>query len=513
MSSGNIDDIFNQWKVAHDHLTQATQTFFDTCVALLQFIDESPAGYARDISIEDAVIGVNNRMKNLPAVRKRVGDSQIVLRKVINTSTTLIPVNVLPLEVMSRVFTLVASKSACIEDRSYRLSRKPDCRPYQSHPLVVIPSVCARWRRLVIGTPSLWSHVDVDSRLIGENDVNVLPRTRLWLERARGARLSLHIGAICQKSGSGWDLLSLLESHMVNLASLKFSRGSGAYFWPILNLYADIYPLGSLTSLSMSEAFGTDLVTDSFVWPVSALRGLTSLELHGLCTSKRPSMTEFVTMLANSPALHTLHLKSMELRIDSHYSYTEIKLPCLRLLQLEDMGDHTLSNLFSSLVPGPLELDVRLRLDRHVDKRLRTAITSFFNRTNITCLSLSVGTSSDSKWLAEQLSCVPRLRVLALENSDRFGSWASLDILTLPIEGDKFEARCPNLRLLWINGGFVNLGAYTQLKRIASCHQLSALVFGDRATLDEVDGNEAIEWLRQRVGSVILRAKTGIWNF
>ncbi|KAG8714856.1 hypothetical protein FRC09_017180, partial [Ceratobasidium sp. 395] len=222
--------MFNQWQAAHDNLIQATQTFLDTSNTLLRFIDESPDGLGRHGSTEDAVLGVYKQTQIIPVTKKRIGESQFVLRKIVNASATLVPINTLPLEIMSHIFLLLTSSATCVDDKRYRPADKyyHEHRFYRSHPLVVIPAVCSRWRRLAINTPSLWSHVDVDRQAKGKRQGDVLPRTRLWLERARGAPISLHIGGLSETSGNGSELLSLLEPHMSNLISLKFYKHSGA---------------------------------------------------------------------------------------------------------------------------------------------------------------------------------------------------------------------------------------------------------------------------------------------
>ncbi|KAG8795185.1 hypothetical protein FRC12_017378 [Ceratobasidium sp. 428] len=500
MSSRSIAGLFDDWKTAHDCLTRATQSFFDTCVALLQVIDESPTSFARDRSIEEVVIGVYNRTEPVSTAMKQLRESQVIVRRINNTSTKWMPINVLPPELMSRIFALVVSSSACTGDESYLLSTSYYERSYITHPLVTIPSVCTRWRQLATGTPSLWSHVDIQDQLRGKKDMNVLPRTRFWLERARDVPLSLHIGNIYQESGNGSELLSLLKPHITNLYSLMFSGESGAYFWSILHLYAEVCPLGSLASLSLRSVKGDGFAVGPFTWPTNALRGLTSLHIGGLPLAKCPSMDQLVNMLTNSPALHTLKLWSSRFApLSGGRNCPEVDLPCLRRLRLDYLLDYTLTTLLNLLMPGPLELDVGLLLGSKASSESYAAVLSFLKRTNIFCLSLrGVNTTR----LAEQLGCVPKLRMLELiyETGE---TCANLGALTVPgIMTDKFDARCPSLQLLWINGSHVDSETYIQLQRIVSCHYLNAIVFGDRTVIHNPIRKTMVEWLRERVKSV-----------
>ncbi|KAG8780648.1 hypothetical protein FRC12_022736 [Ceratobasidium sp. 428] len=185
MSYRSATNLFDEWKAAHDHLTRATQSFFDACATLSQFIDESPAGSAREKSVEDVVIAVYGHRKTFSTTEKRVQESHAILRRIINTSITLAPINALPLEVLSHIFTLLVAPSVCVgEEYSYIDDFSNYSRIHRSHPLIIIPSVCTHWRRLAIRTPSLWSHVDIGAHLRGIVEGTILPRARLWLEQA-----------------------------------------------------------------------------------------------------------------------------------------------------------------------------------------------------------------------------------------------------------------------------------------------------------------------------------------
>ncbi|KAG8728062.1 hypothetical protein FRC12_022049 [Ceratobasidium sp. 428] len=303
-----------------------------------------------------------------------------------------------------------------------------------------------------------------------------------------------------QRLGKGWDLISLLKPYIVDLTSLRLFGACGAYFGPILNLYANTYPLGSLKSLSVDELDRGEFVIGPFVWPTNALHGLTCLKLRDMHKDTRLGMDGLVKILASSPALHTLQLDSALPTTDSGHSYPEINLPCLRLLRLQCLNSGALPILLSILVPGSLEVDVRLVLDMQIDRTSSAAIQSFLKRANITRLSLSGGPIHGTSWLGEQLDCVPKLQLLALERGI-FDSWDILDALMLPTTEGNFGARCPNLRLLRMDGGAVNLREYSQLKRVVECHQLSTIIFGDETIVIWIR-KEVIEWLRQRIGKV-----------
>ncbi|KAG8721227.1 hypothetical protein FRC09_008229 [Ceratobasidium sp. 395] len=515
MGSRSAVDMFNAWQAAHDNLIQAAQTFLGTSKTLLQFIDESPDGLGRHGPIEDGLLSVYRQIQNIPVAEKRIRESQFILRKIVNVSATLMPINTLPPEILSHIFSLLTSSATCVDDKRYRSTKYyhgPRC--YHLYPLVAIPAVCSRWRHLAVSTPSFWSHIDVDQQATGKNRENVLPRTRLWLERARDAPISLHIGAITEVSGHGWELLCLLEPYMTNLISLKFYSHGGAYFWPILNLYAKARSLGSesVVHLALKGAWGLDFISGPFTWPVNAFRGLGSLQMNNLEKERCPNMDDLVALLVNSPTLHTLRLKWIRFATSGGHSYPKIVLSCLRQLQLAYLDDSTLPVLLSILEPGQQELHAQLLLEYRATRESCAAVLSFLKRTNITCLSLSGIPPDGAAQLAKQLSCVPQLRMLELRYA-RDEEWINMDALLSIIKKNKFRARCPNLQLLWVNGGIANSEAYIEMRRIILHYRLSTIVFEDRRETLRESKQKVTEWLRQRVKNVISNPKRKFRSF
>ncbi|KAG8680810.1 hypothetical protein FRC09_017959, partial [Ceratobasidium sp. 395] len=215
MESLPSTSVLNHWKAARDNLEHATQTFADACTSFLQYIDESPVSHTGHRSIEDLIMTLHGQMKTVTAIESRMTKSKMMLRRIFNASTTLVPINNLPLEVLSRIFMLFVSSARCTADY-----------PCDSYPPIVIAAVCSRWRHLAIITRSFWSHVDIcELDMTSDSDPELTPRTRLCLERARDAPLWLHMSKPRGSWGTGSEtlLLSLLTPYMTNVESMRFS--------------------------------------------------------------------------------------------------------------------------------------------------------------------------------------------------------------------------------------------------------------------------------------------------
>ncbi|KAG8775145.1 hypothetical protein FRC12_001645 [Ceratobasidium sp. 428] len=278
-----------------------------------------------------------------------------------NQSTIPVPISLLPLEILSNIFILTALPLPCVSINSigYKLS-----------PLVVIPSVCTTWRRLAMNLGSLWSHVDILGGYRKADCATLsLNWTILWLERAGGAPMSFHF----QNSQSSWDgdadlyvdvdpqLYDILLPHISRAVSLTFSDVRQVHAQNLLNLYALRCPPGQLQVLSVMKITPTSSFTDRFIWPTGNLRGLTVLHLMGLGRQVSPNLDELVSMLLNSPTLHTLRLCGSHHYMGDH-DYPEIILPNLKYVEILPITSTTSNyRLLKALMPGNLALHVRVK--------------------------------------------------------------------------------------------------------------------------------------------------------
>ncbi|KAG9084856.1 hypothetical protein FS749_004897 [Ceratobasidium sp. UAMH 11750] len=487
-------DPFEAWQIALAYLKQAAETFLDACATLHQAIDR-PHTSSMDRSLAEAkILQVYNQMDSVDTIEQKISESQILLCRIINGSTTLVPVNVLPPELLCRVFELAIPPLPHRHIFSYTL-----------HPLAVIPSVCIRWHRLATTACSLWSHIGID--LATEERDAMLKRTQLWLERAHGAPLHLNFRGKCEEDlGNDMQLAALLQSHMAFAISLAFRQTYGSLFRTMLGLLASFSsrPLTSLVVDDVDLPNDTDIDSGQFAWPMSIIHGVVDLQLSHLSTFICPSFDELASILANSPHLHTLQLQYLDFVADQTRGSPKISFPGLRTLRLAPMNSPQLQRILSALEPGSHGLEVRLDLPDQSNSDCIATLQAFFQRSNVTHLFLQNLRHSSKLQLADYLDCLPGLQVLAL-NCAKDTCCDSLGALFVETEGERVVAKCPGLRALQIINGFIS---QRQLKRVVQCYRLREMIFGGYieftvAGSEDMAVKELLDWLRLRVEKVV----------
>ncbi|KAG9084857.1 hypothetical protein FS749_004898 [Ceratobasidium sp. UAMH 11750] len=470
--------------------------------ALHQAIDRPHASSVDWTLTEAKIVQLYKQMGSVETIKRKVSESRALLHRIINGSTTLVPVNALPPELLCRVFELTIPP----------LPRFPrDSFSFKLHPLAVIPSVCIRWHRITITACSLWSYIDIGSwPLTTKARTAMLKRVQTWLERARGAPLHLNFrGKHKEDVGNGVSLAATLQSHMAFATSLVFWQTDYALLQTILSLSASCSP-GPLTSLVVDKPdvpIHTDTHLIQFAWPMSVIHGIAVLQLIELPKCVCPSLDELVSILANSPHLHTLQLRGLQFGPDLDHDYPDISLPSLRTLNLHPMNSLHLQKLLSALVPGSHRLDVRMDLPNQSNNEGFATIQVFFSRSNVTHLFLWDQHPNNVLWLARCLDCLPGLQVLGLdfsidEDCDNLGA------LTVGTEEDETVARCPRLQALHVVAVVIGSLAQRRLKQVVECHRLREMQFGFDTefvteSAEDMEKKELFGWLRLRVERVV----------
>ncbi|KAG8716941.1 hypothetical protein FRC08_008481, partial [Ceratobasidium sp. 394] len=464
-----IADAFSNWYAARDQLEHAVDSFLGACTTLHQFIDQPPASCKDLGSIEDYVLKIHAQIGSIVSIATKATRSTAILRRVINTSTTLVPISVLPPEVLSRVFELTLSSNRSVLGSPNR----------REHPLAVIPAVCTQWRGLALDTRSLWSHVDVDgARLVSGGTIKELKRINMWLDRAHGAALHINF----HSSPSDPRLVSIVQPHLTRMTSLAFHPTRGGAFLEILNTFASCSS-GMLTTLSAVYSVVTshgdiwehfpeimeDANTPHLPWPTAALHGLVHLELVGLPHKFCLDLDELASILSNSPGLQTLPLRIVEIAPSQHGHHPRIHIPNLRMLDISLRHNLALQNPLSLLMPGERELDVRIEMPDPDNHACSAAIRALFQCSNVTQFTAWSVLPNSSAQLAGYLDCLPKLRTLILDGSWEGGSCTSLAALVVKEQG-KIRARCPYLQELALLSAEIGSDAQDQLKLIVSTH-------------------------------------------
>ncbi|KAL0579826.1 hypothetical protein V5O48_002178 [Marasmius crinis-equi] len=86
--------------------------------------------------------------------------------------------------------------------------------------LLVLSAVCARWRDLALGTPSLWTSfaVDVHGHCVSPTSLYCL--TRLFIDRSRNLLLDMRVGYAIGDENNAYDFFQLLANNSRRWCSL-----------------------------------------------------------------------------------------------------------------------------------------------------------------------------------------------------------------------------------------------------------------------------------------------------
>ncbi|KAF5337596.1 hypothetical protein D9758_014935 [Tetrapyrgos nigripes] len=130
---------------------------------------------------------------------------QFARRRAEQFSSLLAPIRRLPSDILGRVFSLL-----CAENSIYL---KLDL------PAFCLSQVCAKWRKLVLSTPSLWSSLYVDAEC-SRPDEHVKALVDLYLQRSKHHPLHLRLSMLRETSLAS-DVLKSISAHSARWRSLS----------------------------------------------------------------------------------------------------------------------------------------------------------------------------------------------------------------------------------------------------------------------------------------------------
>ncbi|KAG8706332.1 hypothetical protein FRC08_001128 [Ceratobasidium sp. 394] len=251
-----------------------------------------------------------------------------------NSSATLVPINALPTEILTCVFSFAISASCSTSSaRTYPRELPPGAR---RNPLVSIMQTSSRWRQIILNTRSFWSHVDAyPSRISSKTSLLSEPSLGV-LRLSSGIPIHLHFSP-----QNPWlrtkNLAALLDPYLPNVVSLEFDpKCSLGLFQAILDVYSSSGRSGCIKSLIYPRRYGRVEYRDPGVlkWPPGLLIGIVELTLGNLSESNL-ALHQIATILASTPRIQTLRLYATSLQpADEKYHPTPANLPDLQLLDI-----------------------------------------------------------------------------------------------------------------------------------------------------------------------------------
>ncbi|CAE6447372.1 unnamed protein product [Rhizoctonia solani] len=329
-------------------------------------------------------------------------------------------INKLPSELLARIFHLVHRAQPCAK-RDYASDMKAE----PIYP-TTISLVCSRWREVAFSIPTLWTHIDIStSRLLNQQRLNGLVQRHL--NQVGQLPLDLHVfdppghghGVSFHHYGPIQDLIAQLASRAMSFDLDLKQEFDYANHYDILSTFIASCTPGKFTRLTLSQwgrgthefldstfnTPGTDGETISFERVEDILSRISVLRLsrlfplwgsrayHGLVELRlgegRFPITEsdFTNILRSSPDLHILQFSlhiSDPLPVD--HQPTPIPLKKLEVLNFSKLNSNKLSALLRWIAPGskPLQFAIGLKDEGFGPQFMEENSRLFFSRSRIT---------------------------------------------------------------------------------------------------------------------------------
>ncbi|KAF8596984.1 hypothetical protein BDV93DRAFT_610613 [Ceratobasidium sp. AG-I] len=439
-------ETFRQWKAFHDHFIQSLQQYVNACTSLELALSQSPRSASDKIDLEAALLQINAQVSLASTYDKQLQKAWGCLSRIRNHSIKLVPINLLPPEILSDIFVLAnPTRDVCV---GHLL---PANKPPKPTCLDAILSVCAYWRRQAFDTPLLWSHVDLV--VAGTWRYKFQARAESRIEHSGNTPLEFHILGVDRdfsskiKTDDIFELVEFVAPHTPQLQSLIVNlqfenrdimrsvlrrlvfQSQHSSRLQSLSLSSSSYtvaPGSSLGALPLSDGnsyiswLGSirilKLYSMHIDWSSSAYRGLVELEIDELAEQACPSTAQMGAVLSACPKLRRLRLSRMTIHPPSDPGITKPaflgELEELHLLYLR----RGLSCLLALITPGPRLSQASVKLDGSAGEN--EAVYSFFNFSHVTMLYVADFRDRRKLCVSQTLGTLLELKYLTLESSN-----------------------------------------------------------------------------------------------
>ncbi|KAG8780039.1 hypothetical protein FRC12_023537 [Ceratobasidium sp. 428] len=435
----SIESALDEWKAMRAQLSDSIESYLSACKTLGAICTRDYRTRAGSTMAEQAFTQLDAELESLAAEEGALRATRFSLSTLRNKSGTLAPINLLPVEILIRIFTL-STISNC---RHYN----HDAVPYN------FTTACVRWRRITLDTSHFWTHIDIGPGVPWE-------LSRLMLDQATGhGPLHLHIHEnelptpgeqtrYIQYFPLG--LMRKLKPYIhrvygLELSSRKYLDGCFAArmaeFWfehgdkdlvRSLSIHQRTHNNEVLfdepeenTSVLNTSGRGKEILLSlrvlqlhgaRFNWNSNAYRGLIDLRLGFVSKSRISSVSssELARVLMASPMLAVLKLKGLKVTCaEDLMQNILVPLNRLHVLNLTEMSSESLKQILP-LIFLPKASSTELRIGLGVCDALENELYNFFAQSSITTLYCICKPSSFGAW-SSILSSVRSLHTLVLD--------------------------------------------------------------------------------------------------
>lgn len=444
-----------------------------------------------------------------------------------NSGRTISPINALPAEILAQIFQLVHS-SASFATRSpdYWSAEEGHISKKRAIAPDALSQVCTRWRRVTLGMPELWTHIDL-SNSSEQLLESLLARGQMFSHRASSWPLSLcftvtsDLSTGLRHAGETIGEFNRVAARRLRSLELRTWTGLGG-FEKFLESNMAVTTLGILEELIitnhttgncnlpcaarrsaslMARTVRPDRYLDSklhaisrltlegvfFPWSSPAYKGLVELRILASKQLQIPiPHQQLSALLSASPGLRVFHFDLAIENFDSGSEIYPVHLEELEEVNIRQMPVWLASDyekqelLLSLLTPGSKSLSLSMSISisgsyaSHYGDMLPSEVHSFLERSNTTRLYITViehphenfKLISFARILAELSARPMNLSVLGLDHSYDFIEDAKLVTTVQP---------CPvSIDTLVLHEGMFNMTSLQELIDACSIQKLVA---------------------------------------
>ncbi|KAG8790327.1 hypothetical protein FRC12_012154 [Ceratobasidium sp. 428] len=389
-----VTSALSQWKSSRSLLSSTIRAYLAACVTLRTSYVTHGRQSVEQSMVQETLVAIDSELESLASEEEMLCDMRISLAAIRNNSATFARINILPPEVLVKIFRLL--KVGCAYDNDLELTG--------------FAGVCTYWRGITLGTADLWTHIDV-----GPGVPQTI--TQYLLSLSTSNPIHIHTTEPPSEEGNEDDpcehtctheaeaISTTLGPHLLRVCTLEIISSSvcGKFVSSVLDLWFSRGSFGRLKSLLVDRPEVRDpmwipsswegilalnslrLADAMFDWTSNAYVGLVDLQLDFWYHGTFISMPQLANILSASPALATLNLGYITInQVESWFQLSPIVMGCLKVLNLAKMHpDDTILLLSLITVPLRAELSIKHWAGTIIDNRLleffaRSKITTFY---------------------------------------------------------------------------------------------------------------------------------------
>ncbi|QRV89077.1 FAD-binding domain protein [Ceratobasidium sp. AG-Ba] len=486
------------WYDARRFLAESIQRYKDASLVLEDSIVNSLVHPWEKNELAHLFDVVRDDVTSISSGNAELNAADVSPKRVRNQYTKFVSVKVLLHELLVHILSHLTSGQCDFFDRTeLRISR---CDITKN--TLAITHVCSDWRRLIINTPALWTHVDTIDRDYHSSSRFGDKLLKLWLEWAKTAALSVQVYMRWTMRNYTEGPLEELVPHFHNLKSIGFCAHNSVSLSAVVQYWIKHSTGGTLQELSIAEHKSSnffDQETKEVFYPndlrsvLSSLRILrvwhcsvmplldfpqssllTHLELSAIPSQYCCSDSVFPALLPRFPQLQVLKLETIEPDCSNQLEVRTLSLYSLERLELIKLPPNLCLYLLRAIYPGPGKLSLRLEIP--VDHSNVDVLHSFLARSNVTRLYLKP--QGDWSLGTDCVGTIVNLEKLVIDlDGVKLYEYNQVIRALLPIPDDTVssatERRWPELYMLWMIKGFASAKL---MKEVAQAYNIRNLI-------------------------------------